>query len=61
MALSDINGRGGPWFCGGWMPQHKGMQEGWSERGWVSTLIEAKGREESVVVRWGPLEELIER
>ena len=25
MALSGINGRGGPWFCEGLMPQHRGM------------------------------------
>ena len=41
MALSDINGRGGPWSHGGLMPQHRGMLE-WVE-GWGSTFIEAKG------------------
>jgi hypothetical protein len=42
------------------MPQHRGMLEGWGRRGWWvgqwgSTLIEAKGREERVVVGWGGL------
>ena len=27
MALSDINGRGGPWPCGGLMPHLSGMLE----------------------------------
>ena len=25
--LTEINGRGGPWSCGGLMPQHRGMLE----------------------------------
>jgi hypothetical protein len=29
MALSDINGRGGPWSGEGLMAQHRGMLEGW--------------------------------
>jgi len=35
MALFDNSGRGGPWSCGGLMPQHRQMLE-----------AEAKGREE---------------
>ena len=47
MALSDINGRGGPWYCGGLMSQHRGNAGGvgWESVGGLgSTLIEAKGR-----------------
>jgi hypothetical protein len=44
MALPDNNRRGGPWSCGGLMPQCTGMPEWWGRRGWrESTLIEAKG------------------
>ena len=48
MALSGINGMGGPLSCEGLMPQHRGML-GWLGRsGWVwggcSTLIEARGQ-----------------
>jgi hypothetical protein len=44
MALSDINGRGGPWSCGCLMPLCRGMLEQWGGRnGWVSTLMYAKG------------------
>jgi hypothetical protein len=38
MALSDINGRGGPWSCGGLAVRQEEMS------GWMSTAIEAKGR-----------------
>ena len=54
MALSDINGKEGPLSCGGFMPQYMQMLECWGGRGWlggwVSTLIEAKGREKREVV-----------
>jgi hypothetical protein len=55
--LSDINGRGGPCTWVDLMPQHRGMLEQCSWRGWVgSTLIEAMGRGKRVDVGWGPVE-----
>ena len=35
MALSDISGRGGPWYCESLMSQHRRILEGWGRRGWV--------------------------
>jgi hypothetical protein len=32
--VSDINGRGGPWFCGGLMLQGRRMLEWWGGSGW---------------------------
>jgi hypothetical protein len=48
MALTGINGRGGPWSGGRLKPQHKVMLEQFGGSGWVgwwgNTFIEAKGR-----------------
>jgi hypothetical protein len=42
--LVCINGRGGFWFCRGFIPQHvRAVRQEWVS-GWRSTLIEAKGR-----------------
>ena len=52
MALLDIKGRGGPWFCGVLVPQCRVMfgvragEGGW----WENILMEAKVREERVDV-----------
>jgi hypothetical protein len=43
MALSDINGRRGPWSCEGSMPQYRGMP-GRGGRSGGGTLIEAGER-----------------
>ena len=46
MALSGINGRGGPWSCEGSMPQCRGMLGRVRRKcmgGWGSTLIKAGG------------------
>ena len=56
MILSDINGRGGPWSCGGLIPQCRGMLEGCVRKGVAgSTLIEA-GRDGKEVVGRGFVE-----
>jgi hypothetical protein len=49
MALFDINGRRGPWSCGGLILQCRRMLKQWGRMGgwvggWESTLTEAKGR-----------------
>jgi hypothetical protein len=52
MALSQINGRGGPWPCRrGWMSQCRGMLEEWGRRWWMGRRGWRRGRRE--VVRWG--------
>lgn len=45
MALSDINGKGDPWSCGGLMLQGRGMLEGLGRGGWVGEHPH-KGKEE---------------
>jgi hypothetical protein len=55
MPLSDINGKRGPWFCGGLTHQHMGdavfvRQERVGRLG--SNLIDGKGMEEREVVGW---------
>ena len=39
MALSGMNGMGGPWPCGGLMSQHREMLELWGRSGWSNILI----------------------
>lgn len=46
MALPDSNGRGGPWPCGGLLPQHRGMLEGWGRKGWVERKHSHRGKGE---------------
>jgi hypothetical protein len=66
MALSDINGRGGPWSGEGLMAQHRGMLEGWEgecrcvgvvapsqrQRGEGRGWVGAETKESAI---WGPL------
>jgi hypothetical protein len=43
MALSIINGRRGPWFCEGSMPQYREMPRTGSRSGWVGEEGEGVG------------------
>jgi hypothetical protein len=50
MTLSDINGRGDPWSCGGLVPQHRGMLERWGRSG--NTLIGKWERMDGMAGLW---------
>jgi hypothetical protein len=54
LALSDVNGAGDPWSCGGLMPQNRGMLELWIRSGWVGWVGEGESlwRQRGAVRGW---------